>query len=444
MTGERTTPLSRIHLDPIGGIAGDMFAAAMAHAFPDRVAGLMEELRKLPPPPNVTADIRFDPHTASSLCGLRFQAESREPHAPRRHLFGPGHGDPAHLHVPHARIREQLRAAALEPRVLEHALGLFQMLAEAEGEVHGISPDDVEFHEVGAWDSIVDFVAAAYFIATLAPTCWTSAPVPLGGGRVKTAHGVLPVPAPATTLLLKGLAVVDDGIAGERVTPTGAAILRYVDRLSAMAGARDAARGSGHRRFTPLSVVATGNGFGTRTLPGLPNMLRVLAFTAAASNLVLQDEEIAAITFEIDDQTAEDLAVALERIRQAPGVLDATQLAVYGKKNRLATQVQVLARPEAVNAVADLCLEQTTTLGVRIAQARRRTAHRETVETRVPEPVRVKVAERPSGAVTGKAEIDDLARIPGGRAQREEARRRAEASALEHAKSDEHRRRNDN
>ena len=126
--------------------------------------------------------------------------------------------------------------------------------------------------------------------------------------------------------------------------------------------------------------------------------------------------------------------MALERLRATPGVLDACQLAVYGKKGRLATQVQVLARLEAADAVADACLAQTTTLGLRVARVWRRTALRAAVETAAPEPVRVKLAERPSGEVTAKAEMDDLARVPGGRAEREAARRRAETSALETAK----------
>ena len=412
--------LDHIHLDPIGGIAGDMFAAAMADAFPECVPGLMAELEKLKRRPGAGRDpiIQILPHTDTALAGRRFIVEG-EHHS--------------HVHVRHREIHERLTRAGLDPRALQHALALFALLAEAEGEVHAVAPEDVEFHEVGAFDSIVDFVAAAWFIATLAPERWTCAPLPLGGGRVKTAHGVLPVPAPATALLLRGLEVIDDGVGGERVTPTGAAIVRYL--------CTSLSPGKVPGRASVLS--ATGYGFGTRKLPGMPNVLRCLAFAPSARLPAPLDEEIAALQFEIDDQTAEDLAVALERIRAAPGVLDASQLPVYGKKGRLATQVQVLARLEAADAVADLCLAQTTTLGVRIARVWRRTAMRAVVETAVPEPVRVKLAQRPTGEVTAKAEIEDLARIPGDRARREEARRRAEAQALEQAKPYEPRDRDD-
>jgi uncharacterized protein (DUF111 family) len=178
----------------------------------------------------------------------------------------------------------------------------------------------------------------------------------------------------------------------------------------------------------PITLAATGHGFGTRRLPGMPNLLRCIAFTASQALPHPLDEEIATLEFEIDDQTAEDLAVALDRIRAAPGVLDASQAAVVGKKGRLAARVQVLAQLDAADAVADLCLAQTTTLGVRIARVMRRVAPRASVETA--EGVRVKLASRPSGEMTAKAEMDDVARVPGGRVEREQARRSAEEEAL--------------
>lgn len=414
--------LARIHLDPIGGIAGDMFVAAMADAFPEHVAGLMAELVKLG-----QGRITLVPHADGILHGRRFEVE--EPAGDieaRTHEHGDGNVHD-HLHVPHREIRAKLLTAGLDPATLKHALALFELLAEAEGAVHGIGPDEVAFHEVGAWDSIVDFVAASYLIAAVAPRRWTVGPLPLCRGRVKTAHGVLPLPAPATTWLLEGLEMIDDGVGGERVTPTGAAIVRYLchpgrcEAATARGPISSAAR-------DPITIAANGHGFGTRKLPGMPNMLRVLAFADAPALPRPLDEEIATLEFEIDDQSAEDLAVALDRIRATPGVLDASQAPVVGKKGRLATRVQVLAQLDAADAVADLCLAQTTTLGVRVARVMRRVAPRASVETA--DGVRVKVASRPSGEMTAKAEMDDLARVAGGRAEREEARRRAEDEAL--------------
>lgn len=397
--------VERVHLDIVGGIAGDMFAAALASAFPEHGPELLAEVGKLPAPPG--SRIHFVAHESHGLRGQRFVAEA------------PAQG--AHAHATHRQVRAQLSSAGLQREVCAHAIELFARLAHAEAEVHGVSADDVVFHEVGAWDSIVDFVAAAFFVAKLSPARWSWTPAPLGSGRVRTAHGVMPVPAPATVLLLKGLPVVDDGVAGERVTPTGAAILRYLADLSAEPG-------RAHRE--PETIAAAGHGFGTRTLDGIPNMLRCVAFAPVAAART-GEEEIATLHFEIDDQTAEDLALALDRIRDAPGVLDAMQVAVVGKKGRLGTQVQVLVRAEAIDEVAALCLSQTTTLGLRIATVRRRTLPRSIVEA---EGSRVKLARRPGGELTAKAEHADMARIPGDRASREKARERAEHSALEAAR----------
>lgn len=412
--------LEHIHLDLIGGIAGDMFVAALGDAFPECVPGLLQELEKLGegrgegeieprPSPGRRGrhGIALLPHSDGILSGRRFVVDSPD--------------DGSHDHVAHREIQRGLRSARLEPRVLDIALELFELLAEAEASVHGIAADDVEFHELGAWDSIVDFVAAAYLIARLAPRRWTWSPPPIGAGRVKTAHGILPVPAPATAFLLQGMELVDDGVSGERVTPTGAAILKYLSLSGTPGDAVPAQK----------VLAATGHGFGTRRLPGVPNVVRCMAFAPSHALPATLDDEIATLQFEIDDQPAEDLAVALERIRGTPGVLEVFQLAAYGKKGRLATQVQVLARLKEANAIADACLSQTTTLGLRVSRVWRRTLMRAAVETKVPEAVRVKLAARPSGKLTAKAEMDDLARIPGGRLEREQARERAERDALD-------------
>lgn len=415
-------PLAQIHLDPLGGIAGDMFVAALADAFPECIPGLLAEIGKLPAPAN--SSVEFLGHSDGVLGGRRFAVAtglprtSQHEHGIDRHHY--------HAHVGHRALQQRLREAGLQDKVLEHALALFALLAEAEGAVHGIAPEDVEFHEVGAWDSIVDFVGAAYLIAALAPQCWTWGPLPAGGGRVHTAHGVLPVPAPATALLLRGMELIDDGVSGERVTPTGAAIVKYLSQLNGASGAIRAGR--------PQVMAQIGYGFGTRKLPGIPNVLRCLAYAPSTALPAAEDEEIATLQFEIDDQPAEDLAVALERIRQTQGVLEVYQLAAFGKKGRLATQVQILARIDAVASVSELCLAQTTTLGLRISRVWRRTLLRAGLKTAVPEAVRVKVASRPAGKLTAKAEMDDLAKIPGPRAKRERARRRAEAQALERAR----------
>jgi uncharacterized protein (DUF111 family) len=245
---------------------------------------------------------------------------------------------------------------------------------------------------------------------------WSCAPLPLGGGLVATVHGVLPVPAPATALLLEGFATFDDGVAGERVTPTGAAILRHL-------GAQ-AAPPPGPRR-----LCASGIGFGTRTLPDRSNVLRVLvSMCGTAAPDGPGHRTVAAIGFEIDDQTAEDLAAGLDRIRTVPGVLDVLQIPAFGKKGRMAAHIQVLTLPGALEATVEACFRETSTIGLRTQLLAGRVLARTTQAVSVAgRDVRVKRVARPGGA-TGKAESDDL-RHADGHAARSRLRRTAETIA---------------
>ncbi|HEX4912573.1 MAG TPA: LarC family nickel insertion protein, partial [Vicinamibacterales bacterium] len=294
--------------------------------------------------------------------------------------------------------------------------GIFTLLAEAEGKVHGMPPEEVSFHELGEWDSIADIVGAAYLIAQLAPATWSVGAVPQGSGGVKTAHGWLPVPTPATALLLEGFDLVQDGLAGERVTPTGAAILRHLQ----------AQRRTDRR---PRRLVGSGTGFGTRRFPGLSNCLRLLAFEE--SDTAIETDRVAQIAFEVDDQSPEDLAIALDRLRAHPSVLDVLQIPGFGKKGRVTMHVELLAELHDVENVVEMCFTETTTLGVRRQTIERSKLARSmrTLESSGRR-VRVKVAQRPQGR-TAKAEADDLRSVAGGRSERERLRRDAEAGALD-------------
>ena len=391
-------PQPRFHLDPVGGIAGDMFAAALLDARPDLAEGLRAALAGLGLPPTVR--VAIEAHRDAALSGTRFDVSAPE--------------NESHGHVRLAEMTERLEAATLAPAVRERALAIFTLLAEAEGAVHGTDPEAVAFHEVGAWDSTVDIAAAAWLIEALGPARWSVGSLPLGSGRVRCAHGLLPVPAPAVVHLLQGLVTHDDGIAGERVTPTGAAILKHLAPTQAPAD-------------EPETLAGAGSGFGSRTLPGLSNVLRVMEFAPAAP---AREEEVALLRFEIDDQTPEDLALGLERLRERAGILDVVQWPVYGKKGRLLAAVQVLAEAAALDAALDAVFAETTTLGVRWSRlSRRALARDEACHGDALGRVRVKRARRPDGAVTAKAELADLAG-GGGHALREERRRRAEAAAL--------------
>ena len=390
--------LRRFHLDPVGGIAGDMFAAAMLDARPALAEGLRATLAGLDLPASV--EIAIDPHRDSALAGARFNVTAPE--------------DDGHGHVRLAEVRARLEAARIEPAVRARALAIFVLLAEAEGAVHGVDPAEVTFHEVGAWDATVDIVAAAYLIEALGPARWSVGAIPLGSGRVRCAHGLLPVPAPAVVHLLRGLVTHDDGIEGERVTPTGAAILKQLapDPVPAR---------------EPETLAGVGTGFGSRVLPGLSNVLRVLEFAPVAS--AARQEQVAVLRCEIDDQTPEDLALGLDRLRARPGILDVLQWPAYGKKSRMVAAVQVLAEADALDGALDAVFDETTTLGVRWSILARTTLARDVAcHSDALGTVRVKRARRPAGAVTAKAELDDLA-SSAGHAAREERRRDAEAAA---------------
>jgi uncharacterized protein (TIGR00299 family) protein len=382
-----------LHLDPIGGVAGDMFIAAILDAFPNLERDMFASVAAAAPAARL--ECRLVRWRDQALSGARFIVEDRTPSD--------------HAHASWRGIRESLAAAPLRAPVRECATAIFALLAEAEAQVHGVAPDEVTFHEVGAADSIADIVGAAHLIAALGGANWSTAPLPLGGGRVQTQHGLLPAPAPATALLLKGLPVHDDGVPGERVTPTGAAILRHLNC---------AARASGDARV----MVATGIGFGSRRLPGLPNCLRVLVLERAAQEA--DHRELAVIQFEVDDQSPEELALGLERLRADPSVLDVLQIPAIGKKGRMSVHIQALARADATEAAIAACFRETTTIGLRHSRVAGAVLRRRAATVEVDgRPMRVKVVERPGGP-TAKAEIDDAE----GASHAERARRRARAA----------------
>lgn len=386
-----------IHLDPVGGVAGDMFVAALVDAFPQHRTGMLKAVRAAGVPKSVAC--RVVAHRDHALTGTRFVVT--ESGAPRRHRT-------------YREIREMLATSKLPTTsVLGHAAATYLELAEAEGEVHGIPYRDVTFHELGGWDSIADIVAAAYLIHAIGVATWSVGALPLGSGRVESAHGKLPVPAPATALLLKGFTTFNDGIPGERVTPTGAAILKILGCESQLDG-------------EPRRLTGTGIGFGARKLPGISNVLRALVFDEGKPDAIWLQDHVAKIEFEVDDQTPEDLAVGLERLRTTPGVVDVVQWPALGKKSRVGAHVQVLCRTDARDAVIESCFRETTTIGLRVMEVDRPVLPRALFRT---EGVGVKRTRRPGGAVTAKAEIDSVAE-KGGAAERDAARKRAAESVL--------------
>ncbi len=391
---------SHIHLDPVGGIAGDMFLAALVDLAPGLAEGALAAMRDAGLP--AASAPTFSDTAGHGFRGKGFALSAQAEGLPAR--------DPRY-----GAIRAALEESPLAPAVKARAQDIFALLAEAEAQVHGIPVDDVHFHELAAWDTLADVTGAAYLIDALGVRGWSLGPLPMGGGRVRTAHGTLPVPAPATALLLEGFQVFDDGLTGERVTPTGAAILKHLAP-------------SPRPPERPHRMAGQGLGFGTRTLPDTPNCLRALALATGGDDATpgRGRDAVGLIAFEVDDQTAEDLAIGLERIRSLDGVLDVTQAPVFAKKNRMAAHVQVLCRPERIEPVIDACLLETATIGLRWQIQDRVVLHREHAAG---EPG-VKLATRPDGGRTAKAEAADLEDVAGGHAGRRRAARRAEDGAL--------------
>lgn len=377
-----------LHLDTVGGIAGDMFCAAMLDAFPAltelvqndlAAAGVLEHV-------NVTQSRAMANGIAANYLLVEPAHETRRP---------TGH---------YQDIRQRLLDSSLPAPVTEVAIGIFDLLAQAEAQVHNVPIERVHFHEVADWDSIADIVSAASLIHHCAVQSWSCSSLPIGGGLVKTEHGQLPVPAPATTLLLRGFVLHDDGQSGERVTPTGAAILRYL-----------VAEPSSGR---PAGVLLThGVGCGTRRFKTIPNIVRALVSQEHAAP-ALDDEhhadEVAVLAFEVDDMSPEELATALDRLRDVQGVLDVSYQVRFGKKGRPQFAVQILAQPHCADQIANESLIETSTLGVRFATQRRQVLARQMSQVVVGnESFPVKLASRPDGAISGKVEADSLRRVVG-------------------------------
>jgi len=365
-----------IHLNPIGGIAGDMFIAAMLDAWPELKPKVFDAMRQTGLPSDWSLELKSA--SSSSITGKK--------------LIITGDANNTYFSTGNYKdICKRLSDSALPPAVIERAIDIFHRLAVAEGAVHGKSIEAVHFHEIADWDSICDIVGTATILDLLNCSEWSVDDIPMGSGTVNTAHGLMPVPAPATSQLLKGYILADDGISGERVTPTGAAILTHI------AASQNMKRNNGR-------LMASGYGLGTKELKGVPNMLRVLAFEETTAELRTNDE-VGEITFEVDDQTGEELAVALDILRTTQGVLDVVQYMVFGKKGRLATSVRVLCYPNYIDRAIEQIFLQTTTIGLRKQILNRSVLNRENISL---DGVNAKKSIRPDGVITIKADMDEL------------------------------------
>jgi uncharacterized protein (TIGR00299 family) protein len=364
------------YFDCFSGAAGDMILAALLHAGLelDFLRGVVARLR-LPGVELIAEQVRRAGLTATHVT---VQVSHEAGHHQR--------------HLPD--IRNIIDQAGLSPQVTACAHRVFTRLAEAEAAVHGIPVDQVHFHEVGAADAIVDIVGACAGIEALRLEKVVCSPIPTGSGTVQCAHGLLPVPAPATAELLRGVPLAACDEPAELTTPTGAAILTTV--------------ADSFGPLPPMRITSIGYGAGSRETPSRPNALRLFVGELAAVPSADEDHVVVLET-QVDDATGQVIAFAIERLLEA-GALDAYAVPIVMKKGRPGQLLTVLGRPADAAALEDILFAETTTLGVRQYECLRHKLARghETVATRFG-PIRVKVGRRGNQACQAWPEYEDCA-----------------------------------
>jgi len=373
--------MKQAYLDCFSGISGDMFVGALLDVgLP--LERLLAELKKIP------------------LGSYEFERTR----ALRGHLVGTRVEIRVPGKQPHRKLRDieaLIADSGLSTGVKEQTLKVFSRLAQAEGKLHNMPPEQVHFHEVGAVDAILDIVGTCIGLELLDISHLTCSPVNVGSGCVQAAHGTLPVPAPASLELLKDLPIYSSGVDGELVTPTGAAL------ISTLA--------TGFGPIPPMRVERIGYGAGAREIPGHPNLARLLLGESAEPVRVRDgapgDEVVSVIEANVDDMSPQLYGYFIDQALAA-GALDVTCTPIQMKKDRPGILLSVLCTPEKGDALAQMLFEQTTTIGVRIYEARRQILERELVSIQTAYgTVKVKVARRDGKVLNVAPEYEDCQRL---------------------------------
>ncbi len=365
------------YFDCFSGISGDMTLGALLDAGCD-LTQLREELRGLQVPGWKLSAEKVWKNGMAATCA-RVKTEDQQKHRPL------------------SAILQILRDSKLAPSVRDRASAIFQKLGEAEAVVHDVPIEKIHFHEVGAVDAIVDIVGACIGFHALGIEKFACSPLNVGGGTAKMAHGVLPVPAPATANLLQGKPTYSNGVQRELVTPTGAAI---VATLCESFGPQP-----------PMSVSAIGYGAGAADLEGQPNVLRIMIGEAAEKMVPGYDQEITVIEANLDDMNPQIYGYFQEKALAA-GALDVFTTPVQMKKNRPGTLLTVLCQPADAQTLMTLIFAETTTFGVRTHAAQRRVLPREFVKVTTSfGEVRVKLARLNGRILHVAPEYDDCRKL---------------------------------
>jgi pyridinium-3,5-bisthiocarboxylic acid mononucleotide nickel chelatase len=389
----KTEPPAKIlFVEPFSGISGDMFLGAMLDLGLD-FAAIERKLRLLP---LQGYHLSVQPCSRAGIRAQKFDVHLEETHGhPHEHHVGETHGHGhvhqaeglhSHEHEHHHHrsfrdIRTMIQTSGLSDWVKQKSIEAFSMLAEAEGKIHGRPAEDVQFHEVGAVDSIIDMVGAAIAIEEIMPVRVISTEVNVGQGVLECRHGRYPAPGPATLELLKGIPIYGHAGSGEMTTPTGAAI------LATFAGSFGARPG--------MRLERVGYGAGARDFPKAANVLRLSLGTSAAPAAVSiheQGDRVAVIEATVDDMSPQIYGYFLERAL-ATGALDVFAVPAQMKKNRPGIMLSVVCDPSRLDDLTALVFEETTTIGVRYSFAERATLTREMLEVETAYgPVSIKVS----------------------------------------------------
>lgn len=367
-----------VHFDCFSGISGDMTLGALIDAGVDA-----EAIRTAIASFGLPITLKVEKVRKGGFAATYVQVEAPEEHQHR------------HLH----HVEEILNRGSLTTKQRDLALRIFRRVAQAEAAVHGLPIEKVHFHEVGALDSIADIAGSAVALDLLGAERFTSRPVPTGIGTVKCAHGVMPVPAPGTAELLKGVPLAPSTIEAELTTPTGAAILTAVVQEWTSSPA--------------MTIERVGHGAGTRNFPEQPNILRVFVGTTSPERQrgEFDTDQVWVVETNLDDVPAEVIGYCYDLLFAA-GALDVYTAPIFMKKNRPGVLLSVLCPESALAAVEEVIFRETTTLGVRRYPAARHKLHRKEHTVQTPwGPVRGKLGWREGRPPIFSPEYDDCARV---------------------------------
>ncbi len=361
------------YLDLIGGLSGDMFLAALLDAgLPEKE--LAELLCRIPGA--LELDVWEEEDFGLRVRRLKIKAS-----------------EPGQLPSRRKELLSLVSSLTIPQPVRKKVLLLLDELFRAEAKVHGLPPDKVHLHELSAYDTLADLIGVVWGLERLGVEALYSSPVPLGRALVQTAHGPLPVPAPATLELLRGLPIKGFEEEGETVTPTGALLLRGLVKS-----------------FAPIPLMKLqriGIGAGSRRWQTCPNVVRVFLGESERSGIAC--EEVWEMVTDLDDETPETLGEVCDKLRRA-GALDVSLCPLFMKKGRPGVRLTVLTRPEEMESLRDVLFRETRTLGVRLRETKRWVRPRRIISVETPlGPVRVKVSEEPE--LIFKPEWDDIKRI---------------------------------